>query len=481
MKKIKYDNPFILVTKAFWSTRHEMWLSFQILFCITAVLTFIFYYVEHNAQPDAFPHFWQTAAWTLTRYIDNADAIVDKSPVTMVGKIVAVLLGIVAIGIVAIPAGLVASGFSEAYASEKRERELAEFRQILTKSFKSNFNRDLRQYLETLPEDENAWYSGVQFRTLTKTRPFSFFQIKGLEFKDIVDTCLKFPEFRIKNEAAAMNNDEIKVDRFVVEYIPINRSYGYFADRGSKVTIVSTSGKSEYGTGFYAYYLAKFAGFNYISKDFDIDDEERDSFYNNKWTETPIYGTTFKEMYGKKIKVDTHKLSLEQKKEALRSEFLSDLETVCKGDDTWVICILGQQPTQDNNINLHIASSLKDGSQSTIHDTETFERLVSGITKEFNKEFGFTVEQTTRYPLIKKDDGERNIVYKLQEDGCYCNGMTLRVTTKLINKDSNTRKSLFILAKTIKDIITPESRLSKEEKADLNRNGWGYSDDEVKN
>ena len=479
MRKIKYDNPFSLIMKAIGSTRHEMWLSLQILLCITVVLSLIFFWVEHNAQPDVFPRFWQSVAWTLTRYVDNADAIVDKAPVTMVGKIVAMLLGIVAIAIVAIPAGLVASGFSEAYASQKRDRELAEFRGIIKKSFKTNSNRDLRLYLESLPDDGNAWYSGVQFNTLTKKRPFSFFQIKGLEFKDIVDTCLKYPEFRIKNETAAMNQEEIKVDRFVVEYIPINRSYGYFVDRGSKVTIVSTSSKSEYGTGYYAYYLAKFAGFNYISKDFDIDDDESESFYNNKWIENTVNGTTFREMYVNNVNVDTSKFTMEQKKQALRAEFLSDLESVCKDTDTWVICILGQQPTQDNSLHFHIANSLKDGSESTVHDTETFERLVTGIKKEFNEKFGLNVENTVRFPLIKAEDGERNIIYKLQEDGCGCNGMTFRITTKLINNDSRMRKSLFVLAKAIKDVITPESLLTDEEKADLNRSGWGYSEHEL--
>ena len=52
MRKIKYDNPFSLIMKAIGSTRHEMWMSLQILLCITVVLSLIFFWVEHNAQPD---------------------------------------------------------------------------------------------------------------------------------------------------------------------------------------------------------------------------------------------------------------------------------------------------------------------------------------------------------------------------------------------------------------------------------------------
>lgn len=48
---------------------------------------------------------------------------------------IASLLGIIGIAIVAIPAGLVGSGFMDAIAEEKRERELAEMRHRMLNQF----------------------------------------------------------------------------------------------------------------------------------------------------------------------------------------------------------------------------------------------------------------------------------------------------------------------------------------------------------
>ena len=66
-----------------------------------------FYYVEHEAQPEVFSRFWQSLVWTLTQYLENSDVIIDGAPVTVTGKIVAAMLGLVSIALVAVPAGLI--------------------------------------------------------------------------------------------------------------------------------------------------------------------------------------------------------------------------------------------------------------------------------------------------------------------------------------------------------------------------------------
>ena len=84
-----------------------------------------------------------------------------------------------------------------------------------------------------------------------------------------------------KNEASAISVEDGKKDRFMLEHFPVNRLYGYCVDRASNVTIVSTSSRAELCTGNFANYLAKFAGFNYISKEFNAADGE--SYNNNHW------------------------------------------------------------------------------------------------------------------------------------------------------------------------------------------------------
>ena len=73
----------------------------------------------------------------------------------------------------------------------------------------------------------------------------------------------------------------------MVEHFPLNTKYGCFVPRQSKVTIVCTSSFDEVGIGWFTYYLAKFSGFNYISKEIEVDTDELDSFYN--WSKEPLY------------------------------------------------------------------------------------------------------------------------------------------------------------------------------------------------
>lgn len=196
----------------------------------------------------------------------------------------------------------------DAIAEEKRGKELEVYHKKILRAFSAGTGRSLRSYVEKLPKDEDAWYHGCSFGHVTDNVSVSKFLLKGMELKDVIDVCKKYPEFRVKNEASAISIEDGKEDRFLLEHFPVNRRYGFFANRGSKVTIVSTSSQSELCTGNFSYYLAKFAGFNYISKDFNVADGE--SYYNNHWNEPFCEGLTLQERIdsGEKVSKDTRKI-----------------------------------------------------------------------------------------------------------------------------------------------------------------------------
>ena len=61
--------------------------------------------------------------------------------------------------------------------------------------------------------------------------------------------------------------DEYPNARLAVEHFEVNTPYGCCIDRNSNVTIVSPSCIADPVIGYFAYYLAKIGGFNYLSRE----------------------------------------------------------------------------------------------------------------------------------------------------------------------------------------------------------------------
>lgn len=83
-----------------------------VLLMLIVVAASVTYLAEHKAQPEAFgsiPHALWWAVVTMTT-IGYGDVV----PQTLIGRICAAVIGIISVGMVALPAGILASGFNEA-------------------------------------------------------------------------------------------------------------------------------------------------------------------------------------------------------------------------------------------------------------------------------------------------------------------------------------------------------------------------------
>lgn len=113
-----------------------------VMFC-TAVGIYIF---EHEAQPEAFPsipHSFWFAVTTLTTV-----GYGDIFPVTIGGKVFTFVILMIGLGIVALPAGLIASAFTQAREEEK-------LRQAAQRKEREDARRSIREAAE-LAEDPDA-------------------------------------------------------------------------------------------------------------------------------------------------------------------------------------------------------------------------------------------------------------------------------------------------------------------------------------
>ena len=83
-----------------------------ILFLLLMLMASATYYAENGVQPDAFANIPQAMWWAVVTVTTVGYG--DVVPVTPLGKVLGAALGVLGVGMVALPAGILASGFSNA-------------------------------------------------------------------------------------------------------------------------------------------------------------------------------------------------------------------------------------------------------------------------------------------------------------------------------------------------------------------------------
>lgn len=107
----RYSDTYRMMGRVFDSRKEPLILSAVMVFTILLLSSCLMYFLEKEAQPDIFPNipaaiWWGTVTLTTVGYG-------DIFPVTVGGKIVGGLISFMGIGIFALPAGILASGFSD--------------------------------------------------------------------------------------------------------------------------------------------------------------------------------------------------------------------------------------------------------------------------------------------------------------------------------------------------------------------------------
>ena len=98
------------------------------------------YSAEHEAQPEAFRNAFSGIWWSVSTLLTVGYG--DIYPITVIGKIMAIIIAFLGVGVVAIPTGIISAGFVEQYTqkqySDVRFSDIKEVGEILVDD-KSNF------------------------------------------------------------------------------------------------------------------------------------------------------------------------------------------------------------------------------------------------------------------------------------------------------------------------------------------------------
>lgn len=110
----RYSEALVLVQNAVWSRRHELMMSFVLTFVLLLVTSTIMWAVEDDPNFDSIPRalWWGVITLTTVGYG-------DVYPQTIAGKVCSGVTAIAGIGLIAMPAGILAAAFSEAFQRHK--------------------------------------------------------------------------------------------------------------------------------------------------------------------------------------------------------------------------------------------------------------------------------------------------------------------------------------------------------------------------
>lgn len=246
----RYAKSFHLLANAIRHKKQELIVSLQFLVVITFILSLLLFFVEHNAQPEAYKNGMSSFIWAFMQYIGDPGNIATNPPQTVVGGVIACIVGFLGIAIFAIPAGILGAGFTEGLADDKEQETLKCDVDLIKKAFDRRLDRVTR------------YMTVRQYVTLTDI------QVRcGINISEAVNAVYQEPSLRLINLAATCPPSVKMPDTLAVEHFPLNRPYGYCVDRGSKITVVAPANFPEMCMSNFNYYFAKMGGFNYVARE----------------------------------------------------------------------------------------------------------------------------------------------------------------------------------------------------------------------
>ena len=110
-KLTRYSGAMNLVLSVFKDEAHAFFASFGVLIILLILASSGIYFLEHQQQPDNFGSIPESMWWAMTTLTTVGYG--DVVPITPMGKVFGGLITIIGMGMVALPAGILASGFAE--------------------------------------------------------------------------------------------------------------------------------------------------------------------------------------------------------------------------------------------------------------------------------------------------------------------------------------------------------------------------------
>ena len=172
----------------------------------------------------------------------------DFEPITLWGQVMATIVGLLGIALFAVPAGIIGAGFVEEIEAIKTNEELKEKNEKLLTAF--NY--------------ENQ-FAAIKIKRLIGLSHIRrrFIRLTSAEFKLSLSRAdlLKIADKGRGVKLTTVNNIE------VIQSFDENSIYGTLNNRGSSITVISSSSATQQYLGHFTYAISEYLNANYISSE----------------------------------------------------------------------------------------------------------------------------------------------------------------------------------------------------------------------
>jgi len=142
-----YDS-FNVIMAVLYEKRNQILSSVFVILILMLASSMTMYSAEHEAQPEVFRNAFSGIWWSVSTLLTVGYG--DIYPVTILGRILAIIIAFLGVGAVAIPTGIISAGFVEQY----------------TRMQKADGMEDITLGLQTVVIDMNNAWLGKEFRQI---------------------------------------------------------------------------------------------------------------------------------------------------------------------------------------------------------------------------------------------------------------------------------------------------------------------------
>ena len=111
LKMARYSNAFTMIKNVLREKKEELLVTLLFIIIILVIVSSLMFYVERDAQPEAFGSIPKALWWGVVTLTTVGYG--DIYPVTLYGKILGGIITLLGVGLIALPSGILASGYTE--------------------------------------------------------------------------------------------------------------------------------------------------------------------------------------------------------------------------------------------------------------------------------------------------------------------------------------------------------------------------------